>query len=483
MGLLTRYLTVAFPLFIASAIPAVCHAADSNDVDNASVQRGAYIATASDCAACHTAPGGLPFAGGLSIPTPVGNIYSTNITPSASAGIGDYTEAEFARAIREGIRKDGANLYPAMPYTSYRVLTDTDVSDLYAYFMHGVAPVDVKPHPTSLAFPMNIRISMKIWNLLFLNSGSFVADPKHTADWNRGEYLVTGATHCSTCHTPRGFLMQELPDKNLTGAQVGAWYAPNITSDAVSGIGSWSHTELVQYLHTGSLPGKAQAAGSMGEAVDHSFRYLSATDINAIATYIRTIPPARNPADVASRFSYGQPSFTVATLRGQNGVRSDNGSSPSGAELFQSNCASCHGAFGQGSKDGYYPSLFHNSATGSANPNNLIAVILNGVNRTSSIGQAYMPGFGGLPSDSNQLSDTEIATLSNYVLGQFGRADKVVSPNDVAQERLGGPSSSLILLARIGIALAVFAMLAIVILFGFWFRSRSPTHKPHLNSG
>ena len=261
--------------------------------------------------------------------------------------------------------------------------------------------------------------------------------------------------------------MQELAGENLTGAQVGAWYAPNITSDPVSGIGSWSQPDLVRYLHSGALGGNAQAAGSMGEAVQHSFQYLSPADIDAIATYIRTIPPAHDSAAVASRFSHGQPSLIVATLRGQNGVRSDDHDSPSGAELFQSNCASCHGAFGQGSKDGYYPRLFHNSATGGTNPTNLIAAILYGVNRDSAIGQAYMPGFGGLRSDSNQLSDTQIAALSNYVLSQFGRAGAAVSPGDVAQERMGGPSSSLILLARIGIAVAVFALLAIMVLLFF----------------
>jgi mono/diheme cytochrome c family protein len=474
----TRCLAIAFLFVIASVILAVCHAADATGVDNAAVQRGAYIATASDCTACHTAPGGLPFAGGLAISSPVGDIYSTNITPSVSAGIGNYSESDFDQAVREGIRKDGANLYPAMPYTSYHLLTDTDISDLYAYFMHGVAPVDQRPPQTSLAFPMNIRLSMKIWNLLFLNSGPFVADPSHSADWNRGEYLVDGAAHCSTCHTPRGFLMQELTSQNLAGAQVGEWYAPNITSDAVSGIGSWRQPDLVQYLHTGSLAGNAQAAGSMGEAVEHSFQYLSPTDINAIATYIRSVPPLHNPADAASRFSYGQPSLIVASLRGANGVRSDNGDSPAGAELFQSNCASCHGAFGQGSKDGYYPSLFHNSATGGTSPNDLIAAILYGVNRSSAGGQAYMPGFGGLPSDSNQLSDADIAVLSNYVLSQFGRADETVSASDVAQERAGGPASSLILLARIGIAAGVFIMLVFLILLFFGLRRKQAIVHP-----
>ncbi|WP_271024260.1 cytochrome c [Rhizobium sp. RCAM05973] len=194
----------------------------------------------------------------------MGTIFTTNITPSATAGIGQYTEEQFARAVRAGVRADGANLYPAMPYTSYNVLTDADIHDLYTYFQHGVAPVDTAPTRTALPFPMNIRLSMMAWNLLFLGSGDSKTDAAQSPEWNRGKYLVEGPAHCSTCHTPRGFLMQEVSAHYLGGAQVGPWYAPNITSDATSGIGSWSKDELVRYLATGSLPGKAQAAGSMG---------------------------------------------------------------------------------------------------------------------------------------------------------------------------------------------------------------------------
>jgi mono/diheme cytochrome c family protein len=453
---------VAVLLLLAGGTMTVCFAAEADTVEAQSVQRGAYLATASDCAACHTLPGGLPFAGGLPIASPVGTIFSTNITPSNSAGIGNYSEADFARAVRKGIRKDGDNLYPAMPYTSYRLLTDADVHDLYNYFLHGVAPVNVAPRPTSLPFPMNIRASMMVWNLLFLSSASFVADPHQPADWNRGAYLATGPAHCSTCHTPRGFLMQELTGSNLAGGQVGPWFAPNITSDVASGIGSWTQQEIAQYLRTGSLPPKARAAGSMGEAVEHSFQHLTAADIAAIASYIRTIPAVHDKSDSASRFGYGSEGSTLATLRGANGIRSDTGTSPTGAELFSSNCASCHSARGQGSKDDYYPSLFHNSVTGTANPSNLIATILYGVDRKTSSGQAYMPGFGGHKFDPSQFNDSQIALLANYVFEQYGRAGKPVSQSDVAMVRQGGPSSPLVLLARLGIAAAVFAFLLLV---------------------
>jgi mono/diheme cytochrome c family protein len=405
----------------------------------------------------------------------VGTIYSSNITPSAT-GIGAYTEAQFARAVRAGVRADGANLYPAMPYTSYKWLTDADIHDLYMYFEHGVAPVDIAPRQTALPFPMNIRLSMKIWNLLFLGNANNQTDTTQSSAWNRGRYLVDGAAHCSTCHTPRGSLMEELPGQYLGGAQVGPWFAPNIISDKASGIGSWSKEELATYLQTGALAGKAQAAGSMGEAIEHSFSHLTAQDILAIATYVKTVPPQHAASDEQSRFVYGKAFSPLASLRGANAVRSDTDMLAGGAQLFDGNCASCHQTLGQGSKDGYFPSLFHNSATGSANHSDLIATILNGVNRTTAKGQAFMPGFGGKANDINALTDAQIATLANYVLDHYGRADPPVKPADVAEIRAGGPTSSLLLLARIGIALgAIVGVLVIALLLFVWLRPRRVT--------
>jgi len=444
----------------------------ADDGQAASVKRGEYVATASDCVACHTAPGGKPFAGGLAIASPVGTIYSSNITPSATAGIGRYTEAQFAGALRQGIRADGANLYPAMPYTSYRLLSDSDIHDLYMYFLHGVAPVDTVPTPTALPFPMNIRLSMMAWNLLFLGSDHQETNATQSPEWNRGRYLADGAAHCSTCHTPRGFLMEELSAHYLGGSQVGPWFAPNITSDAASGIGSWSKDELVRYLSTGSLPGKAQAAGSMGEAVEHSFSHLSAEDISAIATYIKTVPAQHDASDDQSRFSYGKAFSQLAALRGANPIRSDTDTAADGAQLFDGNCASCHQAGGQGSKDGYYPSLFHNSATGSTNHSDLIATILNGVTRTTPKGQAFMPGFGGKAQDINALNDAQVAMLANYVIDHYGRVSTPVTSADVAEIRAGGPTSPLLLLARIGIGVAIVGGFGIVLLLVIWRRRR-----------
>jgi mono/diheme cytochrome c family protein len=457
--------------------------AETSAQPNAAIERGKYLAVAADCAACHTAPNRLPFAGGLPIEIPLGTIYSTNITPSADLGIGRYTEEQFSRALRRGIRGDGAHLYPAMPYTSYAKFTDDDTHALYLYFTRAVAPVEARAPETELPFPMNIRLSMLAWNILFLDRQVFTPDPKQSSQWNRGAYLVEGPAHCSTCHTPRGFLMQEETSHALSGAQVGPWYAPNITSDPASGIGSWSKEDLAAYLRSGHLRGKAQAAGSMGEAVEHSFQHLSADDIDAIARYIKSVPAITDSAISPSRFTLGKMFSELAVLRGQDGVKSDD-SSPTGAALFLGNCVSCHAAEGQGSKDGYYPSLFHNSATGAKNPTNLIATILYGVDRSVSGRQAFMPGFGGRPTDANQLSDHNIAMLANYVLAHYGSGDATVSEQEVNEIRRGGPSSSLLLLTRAGIGAAVIIVLgAAFIIYGSKRKPRFSRGQPGSSSG
>jgi mono/diheme cytochrome c family protein len=443
--------------------------------DKATIDRGAYLAIAADCGACHTAPGGKPFAGGLPIDTPLGTIYSTNITPSAGFGIGRYTPDEFSRALRRGIRRDGAHLYPAMPYTSYARFTDDDVRALYAYFTKGVQPVDARAPETALPFPMNIRLSMMVWNFLFLDGNVYAPDPQQSAEWNRGAYLAQGAAHCGTCHTPRGFLMQEEASRALSGAQVGPWYAPNITSDPATGIGSWTREELAAFLRTGRLPGKAQAAGSMAEAVEHSFQHLSAADLDAIATYVKSTPPVQDPAG-GSRFSAGKMFSELSVLRGRDPISSNNDANPSGAALFQGNCASCHSAEGQGSKDGYYPSLFHNSATGAKNPSNLIATILYGVDRTVSGRQAFMPGFGGHPTDSNQLSNRDIAVLGIYVLTHYGAGNITITEQQVAEARRGGPSSLLLPLARGGLAAGA-ALIALGVAFLIFRRRKAVLQK------
>ncbi|WP_414716513.1 c-type cytochrome [Tatumella sp. UBA2305] len=439
-------------------------AANAADIDQTLLQKGEQVATASDCQACHTAPGSkTAFSGGYAIASPMGAIYSTNITPDPATGIGKYTEQQFIEAVRHGVRADGAQLYPAMPYTSYRMMTDSDAHALYYYFMHGVKPVVQQNTETRLSFPFNMRFSMKFWNLLYADNKTFQPDAQKSAEWNRGNYLVNGLAHCDTCHTPRGFMMNEQTDQPLAGAHLGSWYAPNITSDKVSGIGGWSNDEIVEYLKTGRAAGKNQAAGGMAEAVEHSLQYLPDSDLQAIATYLKQTTPIRTPGETQAAYSYGSSSTNVDDqVRGMapNNARD---SLTSGAALFSGNCASCHQPDGAGSKNQAYPSLFHNTATGMIHPQNLIATILFGVQRNTKDHQVLMPGFSS-PTYVDNLTDQQIADISNYVLHNYGNPAVTVKAGDVAWVRKGGHPPALVALQPYMIPAMVVGVIIIILL-------------------
>ena len=422
---------------------------------DAVVERGRYLATAADCAACHTRPGGgEPYAGGYPITSPLGTIWSSNITSSKTYGIGAYSESDFERALREGIRKDGAHLYPAMPYTAYAKLSDEDVHALYVYFTQGVTAVDKAPPQTRLPFPFNLRFSMTVWNAMFLDRERFIANAAHDERWNRGAYLVEALEHCSSCHTPRGLLMQEIHGRAHAGGQVGSWYAPNITADK-SGIGAWSDEELAQYLKTGRVPGKAQAAGGMAEAVTHSLSKLSDEDINAIVSYLRTVPAVADDGVTREALVLGEPRNNEPEIRGAEGQAA------TGPVLYSGLCASCHGARGTGSSDGYYPSLVHNTTVTAARPDNLISVILFGVDREVAGQHTLMPDFSG-GSHVQTLDDMQVATLVTYVRQTFGAGGQV-SADDVGLVRKGGAAPPLLALVRGGLLLGVFLLIVLIV--------------------
>ncbi len=420
------------------------------------VARGRYLAIAGDCASCHTNPSGSSaFAGGYAIASPLGPIYSTNITPSKAYGIGGYTEAQFARALREGMRADGRHLYPAMPYAAYTKLSDGDVAALYAYFMKGVKPVEARAPATRLPFPFNLRWTMGVWNALFFHDGRFHADRARSAAWNRGAYLAEALEHCSDCHTPRNVLMGRETGRAYAGGPIGSWYAPNITSDAVSGVGGWSHAELVQYLRSGVVHGKSQAAGGMAEAVANSLQHLSDQDLSAIATYIQTVRPVHRRGATTADFGWGAPTRLETLVRGDFAPHGADG-----AVLYSRYCASCHQRDGAGTPDQAYPSLFHNTATGAPRPDNLVASIVFGVHRDIDGKRVEMPGFGS-GSYVQALSDDQVAAVSNYVLSTFGDPKARVSHHDVAVARRGG-SSGLIVHAVWLAAAAILAVLALI---------------------
>jgi mono/diheme cytochrome c family protein len=403
------------------------------------VARGRYLAIAGDCAACHTAAGRAPFSGGLAIASPLGPIYASNITPSGKAGIGGWTEAQFARALRAGVRADGSHLYPAMPYTAYAKLSDADTAALYAYFRQGVAAVDTPAPATRLPFPFNVRASMSVWNWLFLDTAPYQANPAKSAEWNRGAYLAQGLAHCTTCHTPRNVVMAEKPSLALRGASLGGWYAPDITP----GKEGWDRQALVDYLTTGHASlgtgGTATAGGPMREAIDKSFAQMAPQDVRAIATYVLDLPAGGHGAPL--RTAPAVPASDVLEMAGR---------ASAGEQLYRNNCASCHQVDGAGVRG--LPALRQHAVLRQPNADNLGMAILEGVRPEH--GQD-MPGF------ADALSDGEIAAIAGYVETAFGQGAATTDAHRVRALRHGGAASPLLWIARGGMAAGVLLVLAV----------------------
>ena len=433
------------------------------------IKRGEYLAKAADCIACHTVDPAKPFAGGYPLATPFGTIYGPNITADKETGIGDWSDEQFVRALHEGIDDEGKRLYPAFPYASFTKLSRNDVLAIKAY-LFSLPPIQQKTPENKLPFPLNQRWLMAGWNLFNFTPGELKADTAKSPEWNRGNYLVNGLAHCQECHTPRNLTMGLDLKRSFGGAQLGGWTAFNISPDAVSGVGGWKDEELVQYLKTGVVPGKASAAGGMAEAIEHSLQYLTDDDLKAIVTYLRSVPAVNDVADKKPRYAWGQPADDDAEIRGIAAVSVSSNAS-GGAELFSGNCASCHSASGSGVVGGYYPSLFNNSVVGARDPGNLLMVILNGVQRRGAKEETFMPGFAG------HLNDGQIAMLANYVVKQYGHADTPpITPEQVKMQRQGGPASPLLTLLPVGLAAA--ALIVVFILFSVFRRGGRRRPKP-----
>ncbi|MFM0322251.1 cytochrome c [Caballeronia glebae] len=366
------------------------------------VTQGEYLVRAGGCMSCHTADPARPFAGGRPIPTPFGNVFAPNITSDRDTGIGAWTDAQFVRAMREGIGRNGERLYPAFPYTSYTLLSDADLLAMRAY-LATVPPVRAATPRNTLSFPFDQRWLMALWNLVNLSPRRFVREPSKSAEWNRGAYLVEGLGHCGECHTSRGWLGGLKQRERLGGATIAGWQAGNLTPDRVAGIGAWRDDELLRFLSTGAAPGRAYALGPMAEVVSSSTQYLTPADSRAMIAYLRAVSSVA-VKDARVRTSFGRPARADITSLDSPGAR-----------FYAAACASCHGVTGEGSKP--FPSLVHDGvsgALGTATTGNLVLVILRGVNRQTRDSHALMPAFG------TQFTDEQIADLSNYVTAQFG---------------------------------------------------------------
>ena len=383
---------------------------------------GEYLARAGDCVACHSVPGGKAFAGGLKMGSPLGNIYSTNITPDPETGIGNYTLEDFDRALRRGVAKDGHRLYPAMPYPSYAKLTDADVKALYDFFMKDVPVVRQANKPNEIPAWLSFRWPLALWNIVFTSSGSYVNKSDHDAQWNRGAYLVQGLAHCGACHTPRGIAFQEKAldesgDAYLSGAPLDGWLAANLRGDVRTGLGHWSQADLVEFLKTGHNH-DGTAFGSMIDVVNNSTPYLSDSDITAIAVYLKSLSPNGGEAP------YAYDEATTTALRGGH-------AGDPGAGTYATRCASCHGLDGKGAAP-YMPPLAGNPTVLGTDPSSLINLVLNG---STPLVVKGTPDAYRMPQFRTELSDQQIADVVTFIRGGWGNQAAPVTVKEVVDLR------------------------------------------------
>jgi len=385
--------------------------------------RGELVAIAGDCAGCHADPAGASdFSGGLAMTTPMGTMYARNITSDPETGIGGWTLEEFDRAVRQGKSKTLGRLYPAMPYTSYRYMTDEDVRALYDYVMKEVPAVNHRVPDTKLGFPF-LRVSMLFWDGLFSGSGKAPQLANPSEQVQRGQYLVDVLGHCGECHTPRGLLFQpKAASRHLGGADVGGWYAPNISSDK-TGIGDWSDEQLKHFLAYGKGK-RANAGGDMGLAVRMSLSKLPASDLDAMVAYLKATGPVAGQPLAPIVQSVAALSPTDVEPVNANYKDYFDASSTNGALLYISACATCHGSDGSLAK-GAGPSLTHSGAVRLANPANVVQTITNGINLVELDRTHLMPAF------RPDLSNAQIAALATYVRQRFGGIGQAVSEAQV----------------------------------------------------
>jgi mono/diheme cytochrome c family protein len=387
--------------------------------------RGEYLTKAADCIACHTVPGGgKAFAGGVAFKLPFGTIYSSNITADKTTGIGNWSDDQFVRAVREGIRNDGAHLYPAFPYTSYTALSRDDVLAIKAYLFSLPTVTYVAP-ANQLSFPFDQRWAMGFWNAAFFKSQRFEADPGKSAQWNAGAYLATALGHCAECHTPRNFAFAMRRSDDLAGEELQGWQAYNITSDKTYGIGAWSDQQLTDYLRSGHADGRGSASGPMGEVVAYSLQHLTPEDTAALVSYLRDVPARRGDHPISIDAAPAQLAGASNAAPAADELKAAN---DPGFQLFAGACASCHQWNGIGQQSSY-ASLAGTRGVNDPSGINVSQIILNGANFHVDQHEIFMPEFG------RAYSDAEIAALSNYVIRHFGNKTGTLTPGDIAKRR------------------------------------------------
>ncbi|MEO8936374.1 MAG: c-type cytochrome [Burkholderiaceae bacterium] len=384
-----RMIPLAAMLSLLSLSPSARAATKAAPDD--SVKRGEYLSQVAHCTACHTNDPSRPFAGNYPIKSPFGTMYGANITPDRETGIGTWTEKDFEGAMRRGVRKDGAYLYPAMPYLEFTKISDADIHALYAYF-RTVKPVQEKTKDADMKFPFDVRLGIAGWQAVYFKQGRYVDDESQSPQWNRGAYLVQGLGHCDACHTPTNLAMAPKTGKALQGNVVDHWFAPDISGDQYSGIAKWSEPELVQYLKTGHNKQNDAAVGPMAQTIDLGLSHLDQSDLQAIASYLKN----QHVTEQATR----KPPRPVSVAE-----------KTSGKQIFSDNCASCHGDDGKG-VNGIAPTLVGAASTSGAQPQTAIRAVLQGF--------APHDRWGVMPSFAQVFGPGEVSDVVNYVRTAWG---------------------------------------------------------------
>ena len=381
------------------------------------VARGDYLARVGNCMACHTTQGGAPYAGGRGIDTPFGVVHSSNLTSDKNQGLGNWTSAEFWRALHHGRSKDGRLLYPAFPYPNYTEVTREDSDAMFAYLQTvPAAPEANRAH--ALRFPYNTQAALGVWRALFFAPGQPVQAASQTPEWNRGAYLVNGLGHCTACHTPRNALGATADAKAFTGGLIPVqnWYAPALNAAAEAGVKHWPVDDVVALLKTGVAP-HGSVLGPMAEVVFRSTQYLTDADARAMAVYLQALPqqPGSAQADAAPA-----PSASVMAR---------------GGKVYEQQCAQCHGNQGQG-EAGAFPALAGNRAVVLADPTNVLRVVLQGGYLPATAGN---PRPHGMPPFQQTLADEEVAAVATFVRNSWGNQAPGVGTIEAyrARERRG----------------------------------------------
>jgi mono/diheme cytochrome c family protein len=399
-------------LLLGSALAVIPQAAQAQGIDPqhfTQIEKGRYLATVGDCAACHTLPGsGHDLAGGRAIETPFGVLVAPNITPDPVTGIGAWTDDEFINALTKGTGRDGQHLFPAMPYTYYTKLTRDDALAIRAY-LNAVPAVQNAVKADRLPFPFNIRISMAVWNAMFFKRGEFKPDDGKSEEWNRGAYLAEGPAHCGMCHTPKNFLGGDKTSEALQGYVLQGWFAPDITNDNAHGLGSWSVDDIVAYLRTGHNA-TGFATGPMSETLNLSTSHMTESDLKAIAAYLKDQPGKNDQATPVA------PDQTVMST---------------GAKVYADECSSCHGSDGKG-QAGLFPALGRSSTVQQIDPTSLLRVVLRGARN---VGTPSAPTAPAMPAFAWVLKNGDVAAVLTYIRNSWGNAASSVGSGEVEKAR------------------------------------------------